>query len=149
MNTKGAATLIISIIIVAAIAAGLAIYDMKTGNLSKSFYERAQEMDPIHVIHAGIWKPFETYSISMIVQNMRNATIISLTAELQGEKTMVFEYNNQPISEKNPLPPYSKATLAEGLEKTYEKGKNYEVVIKAVYSDNTTYTKIVSVPRDT
>jgi len=147
MNVRSAATLIISIIIVAAIAAGLAIYDMKTGNLSKSFYERAQEMDPIYVTDAMIIQGGNEKMLSIGVQNMRNATIVSLTAMLPGEKNMTFEHLNEQrcISEKDPLPPYGKASLYEPLAGTYEVGKSYDVTIRAVYANGDIYTKVIKV----
>ena len=149
MNVRSAATLIISIIIVAAIAAGLAIYDMKTGNLSKSFYERAQEMDPIVVLDARI-EDMNCKMILIRVQNMRNDTIISLTAEMQGENVMRFHHEkygqDREISEQNPLQPCERAGLFVRLTGTYEKGKGYDAVIKAVYSNGTTYTKAIKVP---
>ncbi|GEM_PF-3680264 len=149
MNVRSAATLIISIIIVAAIAAGLAIYDMKTGNLSKSFYEKAQEMDPIYVIRAMIAQGANKQMLSITVQNMRNDTIIFLTAEMQGEGVMNFyleKYGRDcKVSEQAPLQPYEKAALFERLTGTYEASKSYDVTIRAVYANGTTYTKTIKV----
>jgi len=138
-------TLLFSIIIVAAIAAGLAIYDMKTGNLSKSFYEKAQEMDPIIVTFALLDIPFPNqYSLCIHVQNMRNATIVSLTAELEGEEVLNFkDLKRQYISEENPLAPYGRAYVAAFLRGVYEAGKSYNVTIRAVYANGTTYAKTI------
>lgn len=66
---------------------------------------------------------WEGCTLYLHVQSMRNMSIVSLTAEMPGERVLVFSIDTgrvsatgeNAISESNPLPPYGKTGLCHHL----------------------------------
>ncbi|MBO3809761.1 MAG: hypothetical protein FGF50_09250 [Candidatus Brockarchaeota archaeon] len=142
VRRRAISPLIATIILIAiCVVGGLMVYSVFMSTSSTLAAKGQVSVETVDLVKQTTGET--TFSIT--VKNTGNKPAKSLTVKLAGGAAQNLKFNGENVSDTNPLQPGQSASLVYSPTGTFVVGNSYNIVIEAVFSDGSAFTKTEAV----